>query len=172
MGSDPAKLSPSVSLAQLMERSRHPMLIVTAAAGDERDGCLVGFSTQCSIDPVRMLVCLSPENRTHRVASKSDALAIHHLDTDDLALAALFGEQTGDDVDKLARCAWHPGPAGAPVLDGVSQWWVGTIVDRVKLGDHDGLVLEPISVHREGAYRPLDSTAVAHLEAGHPRDVG
>ena len=27
--------------------------------GDERTGCLVGFRTQCSIDPVRFLVCLS-----------------------------------------------------------------------------------------------------------------
>jgi flavin reductase (DIM6/NTAB) family NADH-FMN oxidoreductase RutF len=148
------------------------MLVVTAAAGGERDGCLVGFSTQCSMDPVRMLVCLSPANRTHRIAGRTDALAVHHLDAGDLALAELFGEHTGDDVDKLARCTWHPGPAGAAVLDGVRHWWVGLIVDRVDLGDHDGLVLEPASVHSEGVYHPLDSTAVAHLEAGHPRGVG
>jgi flavin reductase (DIM6/NTAB) family NADH-FMN oxidoreductase RutF len=26
----------------------YPMHVVTAAEGDERDGCLVGFLTQCS----------------------------------------------------------------------------------------------------------------------------
>jgi flavin reductase (DIM6/NTAB) family NADH-FMN oxidoreductase RutF len=31
----------------------YPMWIVTAAARGERSGCLVGFATQCSIEPVR-----------------------------------------------------------------------------------------------------------------------
>jgi flavin reductase (DIM6/NTAB) family NADH-FMN oxidoreductase RutF len=166
------KLPPPIALARLLERSRHPMLVATAAAGDERDGCLIGFSTQCSMNPVRMLVCLSPANRTYRIATQTDALAIHHLDAGDLALAELFGEHTGDEIDKLTRCNWHPGPAGTVVLDGVRHWWVGVTVDRVGLGDHEGFVLEPASVHIEGAYRPLDSTAVAHLEAGHPRQAG
>lgn len=33
----------------------YPMLIVTTRSGGELDGCLVGFSTQCSIDPARFL---------------------------------------------------------------------------------------------------------------------
>ena len=45
-----------------------PMIIVTARHGDEIDGCLVGFSTQCSIDPTRYLVCLSKRNNTYRIA--------------------------------------------------------------------------------------------------------
>ena len=34
----------------------YPMFIVTAAAGADRDGCLVGFACQASIDPARLLV--------------------------------------------------------------------------------------------------------------------
>ena len=45
-----------------------PMFVVTARADDEQDGCLVGFTTQCSIDPPRFLVCLSEKNRTTRIA--------------------------------------------------------------------------------------------------------
>ncbi len=34
----------------------YPMFIVTAAAGGRRAGCLVGFTTQCSIHPPRFLI--------------------------------------------------------------------------------------------------------------------
>ena len=34
----------------------YPVFVVTAAHGEERSGCLVGFATQASIDPPRMLV--------------------------------------------------------------------------------------------------------------------
>ena len=49
----------------------YPMYVVTAASGDERDGCLVGFATQCSIHPPRFLVCLSVKSRTFRIAKQS-----------------------------------------------------------------------------------------------------
>ena len=45
-----------------------PMFVVTAASGGERSGCLVGFSTQTSIDPPRFLVCISRANHTFGVA--------------------------------------------------------------------------------------------------------
>jgi hypothetical protein len=44
----------------------YPMFIVTARAGGEPLGCLVGFATQTSIRPPRFLVCLSHNNRTYR----------------------------------------------------------------------------------------------------------
>ncbi|WP_255355718.1 flavin reductase, partial [Frankia sp. CpI1-P] len=41
----------------------YPMVIVTAAVPDgERSGCLVGFHTQCSIEPARYLLCISQAN--------------------------------------------------------------------------------------------------------------
>ena len=97
-----------------------PMVIVTTRFGDEVDGCLVGFTTQCSIDPQRYLVCLSVTNRTYELAQHASTLVVHMLhDTpSDHALASLFGEHTARDTDKLARCDWTPGPDGVPVLEG------------------------------------------------------
>ena len=40
-------------------------------------------------------------------------------------LAELFGGETGDEVDKFARCAWHEGPEGVPMLDGCANRFVG-----------------------------------------------
>ena len=48
MTDGPAGLDPFVGALD------YPMYVVTAAgAGAEWDGCLVGFATQCSIDPAR-----------------------------------------------------------------------------------------------------------------------
>ena len=64
-----------------------PMYVVTAAADGEHGGCLVGFATQCSIDPARFLVCLSTANRTFTIASRADMLVVHALHETDHALA-------------------------------------------------------------------------------------
>jgi flavin reductase (DIM6/NTAB) family NADH-FMN oxidoreductase RutF len=144
-----------------------PMLVVTTAVGEQRAGCLVGFSTQCSIDPPRFLVLLSDKNHTYRVALDAEALAVHVLGEDDLALAELFGQETGDDVDKFTRCDWSPGPAGVPILAGCDAWFVGRVLERERLGDHVAHVLEPIAAERRARVVPLTLRDVAHLEPGH-----
>jgi flavin reductase (DIM6/NTAB) family NADH-FMN oxidoreductase RutF len=59
-----------------------PLHIVTACHGDRRDGCLVGFATQASMKPARMLVCLSTANLTYRIAVLSHRLAVHLVPAD------------------------------------------------------------------------------------------
>ncbi|HWG12106.1 MAG TPA: hypothetical protein VG268_02405, partial [Streptosporangiaceae bacterium] len=48
-----------------------PLIIVTAADARERAGCLVGFHSQSSIEPMRYCVWLSKANFTYRVALRS-----------------------------------------------------------------------------------------------------
>ena len=47
----------------------YPMVVVTATTAGDHGGCLAGFTTQCSIDPARWLVCISKANRTHEIAT-------------------------------------------------------------------------------------------------------
>ena len=110
----------------------YSMLIVTAAAAGHRAGCLVGFATQCSVDPPRYLVCLSRKNRTFRIAQHSDGLIVHFPSPQQSRLVELFGGETGDEVDKFERCSWRPGPGGVPVLDGVKGWIAGPVVGRFR----------------------------------------
>ena len=151
----------------LVGRLDYPMLIVTAAAGGRRSGCLVGFSTQCSLEPPRYLVCISTANHTAGVAARSEHLAVHVLDRADHGLSLLFGEQTGDDVDKFARCAWTE-RRGVPVLDGPKAWFVGRVVDRVPFGDHVGHVLEPVEARVGAGLDLLGFQQVKDMEPGHP----
>src|SRR5688500_14317880 len=106
----------------------YPMFIVTAAAGGERSGCLIGFATQASIDPARFMICLSDKNRTYRVAQGTDVLGVHVVPADRDDLAELFGSLTGDEVDKFERCDWHDGPEGVPIVDGCPNWFAGRVL--------------------------------------------
>lgn len=145
-----------------------PMFVVTAAAREERAGCLVGFATQGSIEPPRSLVLLSKANRTFDVASAATLLGVHFLHRDNHDLARLFGHETGDAVDKFAQCQWRPGPDGVPLVAGTRGWMVGQILGRLDCGDHVAHLLAPVAaaVEREGP--AFDLHQAADIEPGHP----
>ncbi len=101
---DPVRLLPAGALAQpaalrlahVLEDDGH--LFLRYLLGRPAD------QGECSIDPARCLVCLSSRSHTLAVATRRDRLAVHLLDEDDYELSLLFGEQTGDEVDKFAAC--------------------------------------------------------------------
>jgi flavin reductase (DIM6/NTAB) family NADH-FMN oxidoreductase RutF len=145
----------------------YPMFIVTAAAGGERAGCLVGFATQCSIDPLRFIVCLSDKNRTFRVAQEASLLAVHLVPEGADDLARLFGSETGDETDKFERCSWTPGPDGTPVMDECGNWFAGRILDRVDVGDHWAFLLEPLRGADQPGQDAFSFQEARWIEPGH-----
>src|SRR6185503_7381771 len=116
------------------------------------DGCLVGFATQCSIDPIRFLVCLSNKNKTYRVARDATHMALHVVPGDRGDLAELFGGETADEVDKLAQVESTPGPGGVPLIAGCPHV-AGALLDRFEVWDHVAFVLD-VDVE-EGSAKPL-----------------
>jgi flavin reductase (DIM6/NTAB) family NADH-FMN oxidoreductase RutF len=158
---------PRATFEELVGQLEYPMFVVTAAADGERAGCLVGFATQASIDPSRFLVGLSRTNRTFRVAARAEVLVVHFLPADAGDLAELFGGETGDDVDKFARCAWEPGPAGAPILTRLDHWFAGRILSRFDFGDHVGHLLAPIEGESRGGYASFTFHRAKRIEPGH-----
>jgi flavin reductase (DIM6/NTAB) family NADH-FMN oxidoreductase RutF len=145
----------------------YPMFVVTAASSDgtERSGCLVGFASQCSIHPPRFMVWISVMNHTYDVARWATHLGVHVVGRQ---LAELFGGETGDEVDKFARCRWHVGPNGVPVLDGATGWFVGRVVDRLDTGDHLGFLLEPVEASApDDDQESVTFQQVKGLEPGH-----
>jgi flavin reductase (DIM6/NTAB) family NADH-FMN oxidoreductase RutF len=153
---------------ELVGGLEYSMFIVTVRAGEQRAGCLVGFSCQSSIDPPRFLICLSRQNHTYRVATNAAEMAVHFVPRQAEALARLFGGCTGDDVDKFARCAWREGPGGLPILQDCQNWFVGRVLERLGLGDHVGFLLEPIAAHEEGGGPYLSFHQAMQIEPGHP----
>lgn len=158
----------SAAFEALVAEFDYPMFVVTTAHSGEPAGCLIGFATQISIDPAHFLVAISNKNHTYRVAARAERLAVHVLDRRQRELAALFGEQSGDEIAKFDRCRWQPGPGGVPVLADALGWFSGPVLQRIPLGDHLGYVLAPDS----GAPAPHTPTLlsfrdVRDLRPGH-----
>jgi flavin reductase (DIM6/NTAB) family NADH-FMN oxidoreductase RutF len=146
----------------------YPMFIVTARAPDgEPLGCLVGFTTQASIDPPRFLACLSHKNRTYRRGRDASMLGVHAVPAAAPDLAELFGGETGDEVDKFARVAWHPGPGEVPVLERCENWFAGRVLARFDAGDHDAFLLEPVA-GGSGDGAEFSFHRAKRIDPGHP----
>lgn len=141
--------------------------IATAAAGESRQGCLVGFGTQASIDPPRLLVCISVQNATFDAARRASHLGIHLIPADRPDLAQLFGGTTGDDVDKFAGLRWEAGRDGEPLLLECPMRLSGRVVERHPFGDHVGFLVEPVAVWAAEEFEPLDISSVAGIDPGH-----
>ena len=145
------------------------MAIVTTADGDERAGCLVGFHSQCSIEPFRYAVWLSKANHTYRVATRAPRLAVHFLAREQHALAEHFGGTSGDDLDKFSAYAWQPGPDGVPLLADCPNRMVGhrgVILDESS--DHVCVILHDIDVTAAATpFDPLRLSMVTDITPGH-----
>jgi flavin reductase (DIM6/NTAB) family NADH-FMN oxidoreductase RutF len=158
----------STSLSGFLDGVDYPMFVVTAQHDGDHAGCLVGFATQVSIDPARFLVGLSVANHTYHVARQATTLAVHLLARDQTELAALFGSETGDEIDKFTRCRWHDGPGGVRLLSDAPRWMTGSVLEQLPLGDHAGFVLDPLEVNRDGRSDFLTFEQVKDLSPGHP----
>ena len=93
--------SGSDAFEKLVALLNYPMFVITTAAGGVTAGCLVGFASQTSIHPPRFLVGLSKRNHTFRVAAEATHLAVHVFDREHLDVVELFGERTGDTLNKF-----------------------------------------------------------------------
>jgi flavin reductase (DIM6/NTAB) family NADH-FMN oxidoreductase RutF len=154
----------------LIAGSNPSMVVVSAAAGDEVDACLVGFHSQCSIEPVRYAVWLSKANHTHRLAVQAEVLGVHWLRPSQRDLASSVGSVSLDRrADKMAAIPWHRGPGGAVLIDDVAGSFVGRVVHTHDDGDHVCFVLEPCSATGDGE-DVLRFDAVRDLDPGHDAD--
>jgi flavin reductase (DIM6/NTAB) family NADH-FMN oxidoreductase RutF len=149
----------------------YPLAVVTVAADDgEVSGCLVGFFTQCSIEPPRFLICVSKLNHTYTVSQHAVGAALHLIGQDQVAVASLFAEETGDTTDKFARCQWHRGETGAPVLEECAAWVEGTILHRFDVGDHQALLISPVSGGSGRSQGLLTYRHAPEFHPGHPAE--
>jgi flavin reductase (DIM6/NTAB) family NADH-FMN oxidoreductase RutF len=145
-------------------------VVTTSSVVDEPSGCLVGFATQCSIVPPRFLVCISKINHTYVISEHSESVALHLIGRDQIELAGLFAETSGDTVDKFSHCRWHPGVTGAPVLFECAAWLEGIVVQRWSVGDHQALLVRPVAGGTGGHRDVLTIQTAPHFRPGHPAD--
>lgn len=163
---EPAEVKEPSPFARLAATLDYPLYVATTAVDDERSGCLIGFATQCSVRPPRFLACLSRKNHTLALALRAELIAVHVVDEANREIAELFGGETGDEVDKFSRTRWHYAH-GVPILDACERWFVGSILERIDLGDHIGFLLKPLEAEPHPAVDQLTFQQAHDIEAGH-----
>lgn len=165
----PEVQGPVGDLAPFFERVDYPYYLLTVRAPDEEmSGCLAGFVTQCSIDPPNFVACISRLNHTLGVAMRSSAMGLHLLGDDQMDMARLFGEKTGDEVDKFTDVDWRIGPTGAPLLAEVSLALEGTILGHFSVGDHEAFLVRAVRAVAGPGRGLLTHRASPTLHPGHP----
>ena len=134
--------SSAATLDSFFDRIDYPYFVVTVRTADgDMSGCLAGFVTQCSINPPNFLVCISRVNHTFPVAMQAVAMGLHLLGVEQTEMARLFGEETGDRVDKFAQCDWWLGSTGAPLLAEAAVSLEGHILGHMSVGDHEAFLM-------------------------------
>jgi flavin reductase (DIM6/NTAB) family NADH-FMN oxidoreductase RutF len=152
---------------RLADELDYPMFVIGAAVDGDADACLVGFTSQCSIDPPRFAVFLSKSNHTLELASRASTLVVHRVRKDQHDLAEHFGATTKhDDPHKLAAWSWVPGPDGAPVIADC-DWFAGHVESRFDVGDHVAFLLAPFAGECRGTGQ-LGFQDARDIEAGEP----
>jgi flavin reductase (DIM6/NTAB) family NADH-FMN oxidoreductase RutF len=80
----------------------------------------------------------------------------------------LFGEETGDEVDKFAYVDWRIGTTGAPLLADVSLALEGTILGHFSVGDHEAFLVRGVRAVAGPGRGLLTYRTSPRLHPGHP----
>jgi flavin reductase (DIM6/NTAB) family NADH-FMN oxidoreductase RutF len=110
---------------------------VTVITTRQPDGTPRGFTansfTSVSLDPPLLLVCLAKTAHSADVFATAPHFAVNILAEDQKAVSGLFASRT---PDKFAQCAWTPGPADVPLIDGSLAQFTCASHQLVDAGDH------------------------------------
>ena len=110
---------------------------VTVVTTRQPDGTPRGFTansfTSVSLDPPLLLVCLAKTAHSADTFSDAPHFAVNILAEDQKAVSGLFASRT---PDKFAQCAWTPGPADMPLIDGALASFTCANHQLVDAGDH------------------------------------
>lgn len=110
---------------------------VTVVTARQPDGTPRGFTansfTSVSLDPPLLLVCLAKTAHSADTFASAPHFAVNILAEDQKAVSGLFASRT---PDKFAQCAWTPGPADMPLIDGALAQFTCGNHQLVDAGDH------------------------------------
>ena len=134
--------------------------IVTSLAAD---GSPVGF-TATSLASLSAVPPLATFNMARSASSwpaiaDNDRVVIHMLGARNQAIAQIM---SGPAAERFTGDHWHAGPHGLPVLNGVTSWMVGRIIERVSV--HNNAV---VVVQIEEGGMGADDEALLYHERGY-----
>lgn len=126
---------------------------VITAHGDEPVGFTATSLNSVALEPPLVSFGISIANSCWPVIAEAKHVGIHILADHQQTLAATFASSG---ADRFAEpTAWHRGPGGVPLLDGVLARLVCRVTARVPTADHCIVVAEVLTGNLPGQGRPL-----------------
>jgi len=127
------------SFRQVMGKFPTGVTVVTTRDGEGVPvGLTVNAFTSVSLDPPLVLVCIDHASHSHDCLLSAESFVVNVLSTAQGTLARRFASDPSE--GRFDGVAWHPGPGGALVLEGVSAWVGCTLEAAHEAGDHTILV--------------------------------
>jgi len=116
-------------------------VVVVTAAGNPPAGLTATSFTSVSVCPPLVSFCVARGASTWRTVTRAKTVAVHFLAVGQEHLARTFATSG---IDRFAECgAWHPGPAGVPLLNEALPRLVCHVMRRVEAGDHTSVIAGP-----------------------------
>lgn len=110
--------------------------IVGVAEGGLHNAFTASSVIQVSMQPPMLGLAVNPGNASYPLLIAGGIFTVTVLQSDQRALADLFGNLSARDTDKLDAVAWRAAPSGAPMLDVGLSYFDCQIVAKLPAGDH------------------------------------
>jgi len=144
---------------------------VTVITTRQADGTPRGFTansfTSVSLDPPLLLVCLARTAHSAEVFAAAPHFAVNILAEDQKAVSGLFASRA---PDKFAQCAWTPGPADLPLIDGSLARFACLNHQLVDAGDHL-ILIGRVEAFQTSEGQPLGYFRGSYFSVGLERDL-
>jgi flavin reductase (DIM6/NTAB) family NADH-FMN oxidoreductase RutF len=150
-------------LFRALLRRHAAAVVVVTAPGQPPAGFTATSFTSVSLDPPLVSFCLAQSASAWPAVATADVVAVHVLGREQEQVARTFSTRG---IDRFAaHGAWHPGPGGVPLLDGVLARMVCRVTQRVQAGDHTIVLATPESgdLHVDESATPLVYHAGAYV---------
>jgi flavin reductase ActVB len=132
-----------------LSRFASGVTVVTVSANKTMHGMTASSFASVSLDPPRVLVCLSKSSRTRALLSDTFAINVLGADQEDVSRAfAGAGEKPFNSLDHQI------GASGAPLLHGALAWIECATSSIVDGGDHD-IIVGDVTACSSGDGQPL-----------------
>ena len=142
---------------QALRTLTYGMVVASAAAGEELAAGAVNWISQASFVPPLIMLALRSDSNLHRLAERSQRLAVNVLTRQQKDMAAAFFKPSRVEADRIQGFLFQRGSfSGAPILADAWAWVEARVTDTVKRGDHAVFVAEVVEADiREGDFHPL-----------------
>jgi len=164
---------PPDQVYQLLRNLTSPVVAITSARGNEKNGMIIDSAIRASIVPTipRIAIFIHKFNYSHGLITESGVFGLHLLRTDQYDLIHHLGFQSKRAVDKLETVPHRTGRLGVPVLEECYAHFECRVVNAMDTGSSTCFLGNVEATGHGGTSMPRgDVMTAAYFRANLPKE--